>query len=224
MFGSFTARLPRLGTWPRAALVACCLLLALDSAVIAHARTAAPSAVPVVVAARALPAGHRVSPTDIRIVHWPRTVRAAADLRRRADAVGRRLSAALTPGEPVSSTRLIGSDLTAGLPAGQVVTAVQLADPHAGDLLRTGDRVALYAVPRAADDLDPAASTTGPASPASPAADAPQVLAGGLRVLALVPGSDQEGAEIVVAAAPSTAARIAQAAASKTIDAVGEPP
>lgn len=217
MFGSLTARLPRLGTWPRVALIACCLLLALDSAVTAHARDVAPGGVPVVVAARPLPAGHRVGAADIRVARWPPAVRAAADLRRRADAVGRRLSTALAPGEPVSSTRLIGHDLTTALAVGQVAAAVQLADPHAGDLVRPGDRVELYALPRSADGVDPTA-------PAATSEADPRVVASGLRVLAVLPESDQEGTEVVVAATPETAARLARASVSGVIDAVGEPP
>ncbi len=223
MFRSSALRLPRLGRWPRLALAACCLLLAVDSALTAHARSAAPvpATSSVVVAARALPAGHLVSSADVRLAQWPRGIVVAVDLRRRADALGHRVATAVGPGEALSSTRLVGRGLTAGLARGQVAVPVQLADAHAADVLHAGERVDLYALPHDTDGV------AAPDAGAARQADA-TVLATGLAVLAVLPGSDATaepaGVELLVAASQPTALRLTRASVSQSVAAVAEPP
>lgn len=223
MFRSSALRLPRLGRWPRLALAACCVLLAVDSALTEHARSPAPAPAtsPVLVAARALPAGRLLTSVDIRVTQWPRAAVAAVDLRRRADAIGRRIATPVAPGEALSSTRLVGRGLTAGLAQGQVAVAVELGDAHAADVVHAGERVDLYALPRDTDDVG------APDDGAPQQADA-TVLATGLVVLAVLPGADAAaepaGVELVVAASQSTALRLTRASVSQTVAAVAEPP
>jgi pilus assembly protein CpaB len=228
MFGSSALRWPRLGRWPRLALAACCLLLALDSAVTAHAQGSSPGrgSAPVVVAARLLAAGQQVRSGDVRVAHWPRVAVVRGDLRRRADAVGHRVATAVAPGEALSASRLVGRDLTSGMPAGQVAVPVPLGDPRAAELVHAGDRVELYATARAVDGVDPDVdrdvdldSSNAPAT-----GDGAEVLATGLVVVAVLPGSDAAGSELVVAASRTTALRLTRASGSHSIAAVAEPP
>lgn len=217
MFGPLITRLPRLGKWPRLAVAACCMLLALDSAATARARdaSAAKGSVPVVVAAHALAAGRRLTPSDIEVAHWPARSRAGADARRVGAVVGRRLITAIGAGEAISSTRLLGRDLSTGLAAGEVAVPVTVADTHAVDLLHPGDRVELYAIARAADVFDPSAAATGTAT---------MVVGTDLRVLAVLPAGDAGGAELVVAAPRATALRLIHAGVAQALAAVAEPP
>jgi Flp pilus assembly protein CpaB len=220
MFDALRRRLPRIGRWPRLALAASCALLALDSAVSAHGtpakRDRAAPGTPVVVAARDLPAGRRLTNGDITVVRWPAHLVPHSALRDVRSLVGRRLAGGLARREAVTTPRLLGRDLTTGLGPGLVAVPVPLADSHAGDLLHPGDHVDLLAAPRADD---PAAAVGRPVSTASV-----PVAGSHLLVLAVFAASGESGTELVVAADRVTAARITRLGGSQTLAAVGVPP
>jgi pilus assembly protein CpaB len=219
VFDALRHRLPRIGRWPRAALAAACALLALDSAVSARS-TPPPRPHPtvgaaVIVAARDLPAGRRLTDRDVVVARWPRALVPVSAAQRVDTVVGRRLTSALARREAVTRTRLLGRDLTTGLAAGLVAVPVPLADPHAADLLHPGDHVDLLAAPRA-DGID----IVGPRGSSGPVT----VVGSRLLVLAALPGGTASGTELVVAANRQTAVRITQVSGSQTLAGVGVPP
>lgn len=102
--------------------------------------------IPVLVAARDLPAGARVGDSDLRVVRVPPDAvpdRVVLDPVSAASAV---LAGPLGAGEVLTTTRLRGPGLLAGAPSGTVAVSVPLADPSILDSLRAGDRVRLLAV------------------------------------------------------------------------------
>src|SRR3954451_22498433 len=153
MFAALRHRLPRMGRFPRLCAVGICLLLALSSAL--GARRAAPAgrSVPVLVAARDLPAGHTVRAQDVRVARWPPALRPASARASPRDAVGRRLIAPISALEAVTSNRLLGPGLRAGLPARLAPTPVAIDDPTVAEFVHAGDHVALLPTPRPSDGL-----------------------------------------------------------------------
>jgi Flp pilus assembly protein CpaB len=113
-------------------------------AVVAGVRAAAgppPATLPVLVAARDLPAGAQIDAADLE------TVLFAPDSAPEAvvdDPVGEVLAAPLRTGEPVTDVRLVGPELTEGRP-GMVAVPVRLPDPGMVALLDVGDRIDLLA-------------------------------------------------------------------------------
>ncbi len=104
-------------------------------------RSAAPSPAPTVLvslAARDLPAGHRLATDDLRPGPWP--ARAAPQGRLRA-AAGQVLAAPVRAGEPLTDARVIGPGPLAGQAPGTVAVPVRLGDLAAGLLVRAGDHV-----------------------------------------------------------------------------------
>lgn len=210
----------RIGRRTRLLAAGTCLLLALGSA-LGAARTRGPAhapTVPVVVAARALPAGHVLAPRDLAVAHWPPGLRpagAAADPRRLVRA---RLTGPLAAREAVTRGRLLGRDLTAGLAPGTAAVPVTL-DVDVGGLVQAGDRVDLVAVAAGSPDL-----------PGSvPAADRgrPDVVATDALVLASGPATASDGARVtrlVLAADRAIALRIAGLLSTKTFAAVANHP
>src|SRR3954454_10777817 len=197
MFAALRHRLPRMGRFPRLCAVGICLLLALSSALGAR-RAPAGRSVPVLVAARDLPAGHTVRAQDVRVARWPPALRPASARASPRDAVGRRLIAPISALEAVTSNRLLGPGLTAGLPAGLVATPVAIDDPHVAEFVHAGDHVDLLAPPRPSDGLD------------GPAVRPPTVATVARRALVLVSfvGADGLSSEVVLAVARSVAMAI----------------
>ncbi|HET8583909.1 MAG TPA: SAF domain-containing protein [Jatrophihabitans sp.] len=214
MFGSLRHRLPRLGRVPRLCLAGACLLLALLSATGSkHGPAPAPS-VAVLVAARDLPAGHTLARSDVAVGRWPPELRPAGARAAPAEVVGQRLAGPVRVREPITTSRLVGRDLAAGLGAGQVAVPVPLDDPHAADVVHAGDRVQLLETPRPAD--------AGVATPA--AASRVAVVASGALVLAVLPVSGDAGTELVVAADRATAVRITRDRPSQMFAVIVDPP
>ena len=152
-----------------------------------------PARVAVTVAARDLPAGVVLGEGDLRTVGFaPDSVpRGLA-----TDPRGRTLAAPLRGGEPITDLRLVGPALTDGYP-GLAAVPVRLPDAAMADLLRVGDRIDLVSA-------DPqGGGATGVAS------DVP--------VLAIpdaaptAGGTGLTGRLVVVGAAPTDVARIADA-------------
>lgn len=115
------------------------------------------------VAARDLPAGHRLGGGDLRRVSLP--AGAVPDGTLPADATpagaavgaggadgadgadGAVLAAPVRRGEPVTDVRLLGPGLLAGRPPGTVAVTVRVADPAAAVAVRAGSRVDVLALP-----------------------------------------------------------------------------
>ena len=160
--------------------------------------TLAPTPAPmvrVVAAAHDLIPGSPLQAGDLAIVSWPRTVAPAGALRSINDAIGRVLAGPVRTGEALTDVRLVGSSL---LVRGHdlVAAPVRLADQSTAALLHAGDRVDVLAV---RTDQPQGTATT---------------VASGLEVLAVPAAaeSDPDGALVVLAATPETAARLAAAA------------
>lgn len=157
--------------------------------------TPPPVGVPVVVSVRDLPAGHRLSASDLRVDRWPSGVRPASALQDPSRAVDATLGAGLGAGEPVTASRLRGSGLLTGLP-GLVAAHVPLTDPGAAALVHAGDRVDLIASP---------AGTVVGSDVVVLAVDP----ADGGGTSGLVGGASAARPGVVVALAPAVAARVA---------------
>lgn len=160
-----------------------------------HAVTGpAPDTVPVLVAARDLPAGVEIADADLRTVRFaPGSVPAGVA----TDPVGQVLAAPLRTGEPITDLRLVGPELTAGQP-GLVAVPVRLPDPGMVALLDVGDRIDLVAT----DPQDGGASVVADDVPvlAIPAADDVSS-ASGLPGRLVVVGAESEQVESLAAAA-----------------------
>lgn len=102
---------------------------------------APPPGSPVVVATRALSAGARVRAGDVSVRPWAPAQVPSGALTDARQAVGRAAAGPLSPGEAVTPGRLVGPDLLAGRPDGEVLAPVRLADPAVADLLTVGQRV-----------------------------------------------------------------------------------
>lgn len=135
----------RRASWQRAKLrrLLCALLVGVAAwcAVSASLPTHRPIGEPVVVAARDLAAGQRLSAPDLRLSRWPADLRPQAAFSDLDLAVGRTLTGPMSPGEAVSVSRVRGADLLAGLPADLVLAHIMLSDPALAAMLRAGDRV-----------------------------------------------------------------------------------
>jgi Flp pilus assembly protein CpaB len=170
---------------------------------------APPPTVSVLAAARDLSGGSTLRAEDVRSVAvLPGTVPAGA-MRDMSRVIGRVMAGPARAGEVITDVRLVGPSLLDGYGGKLVATPVRIADAEAARLVRTGDAIDVLA--------------------AAPAADAgtaeARLVAAGVRVVvvpaddegALSDGSFGEGAMIVVATTPETAARLASAAVTSRL-------
>lgn len=195
----------------------CCLLLAVGSALAARPapRRGDPGRIQsVVVLTRDLPAGAVLASADVTVASWPVALAPPGALARAEDAVGHRLGGAMGAREPVTRARLIGAELTTGLPSGTAAMTVALASAGAADLVKAGDFVDLLIGP-AGDGL---AGGSGGASQA-------RVVAEQVRVLAVLTGAGPVGqTELAVAVDQATALRLAAVASQPLLAVVRGPP
>lgn len=112
--------------------------------VVAELRPPPSPAVTVLVAARAVPAGTVLAPADVRTATTPVDTAQPGALTSAPDAVGRRVGAALAPGEALTTSRLVPRGSADGLPRGRVALHVVAADPASVDLLAPGVGVRVY--------------------------------------------------------------------------------
>lgn len=103
---------------------------------------AAPSH-PVVVAAHAVGTGGVLGADDLRLARYPDGAVPEGALTTLPAAVGRRVTAGLSPGEPLTAARLLDDDARAA--PGRVALAVRLPDAGLAGLLRPGERIDLLA-------------------------------------------------------------------------------
>lgn len=209
----------RLAGWPRRALAAALLVTAVLVALrpaSSPAGVTPPLGVPVVVVAKDLPAGATLSAADLRTVALPIGVVPAGTVREVGTLLGRIVAGPVRRGEPVTDARLVGPGLTAGLgPRESSAVPVRLADPETAALVRTGDRVDVLGTPIGTVGVD------GEAVAGTPAVE----VATGVRVLAVLRGSEEaDGVVLVVAAAPAAARRLTGAAARHRLTVTVRPP
>ncbi|HJQ43913.1 MAG TPA: SAF domain-containing protein [Jatrophihabitantaceae bacterium] len=215
MFATLRARLPRIGRVPRLLVAGTCLLLALSSALgTKKHRHALATGTRTVVAARDLPAGHVLTRVDLRIARLPTALRPATARGDPAAWVRRRLAGPIHAREVITATRLVSSDLAAGLRGGLVAAAIELDDPRAVDLVRAGNRVDVLEAPRAPDVLDATPVATSRVTTA----------ARDVQVLAVLPARDGGPAELIVAIEPAAVLRITRDRTNHVFTAVVVPP
>ena len=214
---SFSEIAARLRGWPRRVLALACLLLAVVTAL--SARHEKPPVGPdsaVLVAARDLAAGARLSSADVRVQAWPARLRPPAAQSRPAQVVGRRLAGPIRAGEAITGTRLAGSGLTAGLPPTLQAVPIQVTGAASLSLVHVGDSIDLLAGDSVPGDV--------------PASRPARVLAQRVRVLAVaepLPDTSIDGTDgslgLIVAVDRATALRIAAAAGRPVVATVRSP-
>lgn len=161
----------------------------------------AETGIPVLTAARDLPAGVALAAGDLRTTAVPATLVPAGALRASSQVVGRLLAAPLRRGEAVTDIRLAGADLVPPQSTGLVAVPVRIADGASTSLVAPGDHVDVLA-----------------ADAARRGAPVAQVVAADAEVLAVPTAvQDGDGALVVVAATPATAQRMAAAAVSSRL-------
>ncbi|TDD80311.1 flagellar biosynthesis protein FlgA, partial [Actinomadura darangshiensis] len=102
-------------------------------------RPGPPASVRVLAAARDLPAGTALTPSDLRHVNLPPAAVPSGALH--ANTTGRVLAGPMRQGEPLTDARIIGDTLLRGYGPGTVATPVRMADADAARLLHPGDRI-----------------------------------------------------------------------------------
>lgn len=90
-----------------------------------------------------MPAGHIVGISDVQLVAWPADSRPAAASETTDGIVGRRVTAPIQAGEPLTDQRVVGPSLLAATSAGQVAVALPPNPLMSSGLIRPGDRVNL---------------------------------------------------------------------------------
>lgn len=94
-----------------------------------------------VVLARDLPAGASLTSSDVRLETWDPAIGPKQALRSVSAVLGHALSSAGAAGEPVTSSRLVGSSILSRLPRGTLAVHLPLDDAGLSTYLRAGDRV-----------------------------------------------------------------------------------
>jgi Flp pilus assembly protein CpaB len=193
-------------------------------------RSAAPPGVPIPTAARDLPSGATLRPSDVRPVTVPAAAAPAGIVR--SGLAGRVLAGPVRRGEPLTDARLLGGRLLSGYGAGLVAVPLRMADAGSVRLLHPGDRIDVLAAPASlgGEGGGPAPGDlgTGDSGAASPREPPPRArpLAYAVPVIAVpgigaggggtggLDGPVEDGALVVVAARPDLAVTLAAPAAS----------
>lgn len=143
---------------------------------------------PVWVAAHDLAAGHRLAANDLRRAAFPPRSVPASALDDPGRVIGRALILPVGAGQPLSADQVLGRQALAAFP-GRSAVAVRIADRDTARLMRTGDRIDLWATdPRAggpAHLLVADAVTLAQAASADPAGAGNGSATGALVVLAV---------------------------------------
>src|SRR5262245_4477991 len=77
-----------------------------------------PAQAAIVVAARDLPAGRRIGPADVRVLHVPADAAPTGASSRLDAVIGETVAGPMRTGEPVTDRRVMAASLVAGYPAG----------------------------------------------------------------------------------------------------------
>ena len=109
-----------------------------------HLRPDPPATRQITVAARDLPAGHLLTPSDLRTVQVPADLEAFERAADEADLPGRVIATRVDRGEVLSNSRLIARTPGEGLPDGTAPFHVVVSDPRMLDLAGPGQRVRVH--------------------------------------------------------------------------------
>ncbi|MEU8797276.1 RcpC/CpaB family pilus assembly protein [Spirillospora sp. NPDC048819] len=171
-------------------------------------RPGPPPSVRVLAAARDLPAGTALAPTDLHHVNLPPAAVPSGALR---SGTGRTLAAPMREGEPLTDARVVGDGLLRAYGPGTVATPVRIADADAVRLLHPGDHIDVLTTPAPPALPDATAS--------HPRGDA-RVVVSSIPVIT-VPAPDEadsrQGALVVLATTRAQALALAAATAPLTL-------
>jgi Flp pilus assembly protein CpaB len=199
-------------TWHRRLLVAG--LLSASAALAIQAVTPPPPRTEsVLVAAKDLTGGTRLSPDDVRLTGVAPSAVPAGALRGRFTAAGRTLAAPVRKGEVLTDVRLVGRTFLDSYGAARVAAPVRIADAAAVHLVQPGDIVDVLAAGAGADGT--ATAMARPVAEAVPVVTIPSTDGSALRG-----STDEQGALVVVVTSPDTAARLAAAAVTDRLSLV----
>lgn len=164
----------------------------------------AADAVPVLVAARELPVGHRLTAGDVQVRDLPAQAVPTGALTDSGTVLDGRVVAPLAEGEPVTSLDLRTSALLAGQPAGTLAVFLPLAEPAVAAALGAADRVDVHS------PVDGSVVVDGALVLRTDAGEPPGVWLAvdpaGARALAAARGADPVGTALQVALRPRSAA------------------
>ncbi len=148
VLGAVTSR-SRRARWRRTRLrqVLCAFLTALGVWVLGSTLLPADAGggEPVLVVARAVPLGARVSLEDVRVERRPESQRPTETLTSVEQALGHVAAGALAEGELLTAARFQGPSQLSGMPSGQVAVSLPLVDPGLLTTLRPADVVEVLA-------------------------------------------------------------------------------
>ena len=133
----------RFGGWlSRNRRLAVALLLCAAAAITVHQLTPAPvHTVTALAAARDLPAGSAMGPSDLAHVQVPPDMMAAGFLDEESELAGKQLAAPLRKGQLLTDAQLLGPGLLAGTPPGSAAVPLRMADPSSIQLVSPGQLV-----------------------------------------------------------------------------------
>ncbi|POH57611.1 flagellar biosynthesis protein FlgA [Arthrobacter glacialis] len=198
----------------RRRLVAALLLCAAAAIAVEQLTPASPPTTTVLLAARDLPAGHVLSPSDLgQSAVSPAMVPDGSLLPESVLSpengtttawTGRQLSGPVRRGEVLTDASLLGNELLVGAPPGSQAVPVRLSDPTTVTLLRQGQLVTVV--------LSSSAGLDGPVTNEVLASDVPVLWTPALAPQSggLLPAQENEGI-VVVAASPEQAVPLAGA-------------
>ncbi|RKQ36878.1 Flp pilus assembly protein CpaB [Kocuria tytonis] len=159
---------------------------------------------PVVTAVRDVPAGRSLAPGDLTVSRFPVALVPATAYTAPEDLGGQTTTVALTAGQPVTSSAVLGPGVLTGQPSGTTAATVRVSDPAVLRHVRPGDAVDVV---HHTDDARSAPGRTAAravtvlwASTAAPAGES-SILSSG--------GADGDSGLVVLAAPRNTAAELA---------------
>lgn len=141
---AFVSDLRRTVLSHRRLLAALCAFVAVASS-LQVLRPDPPETVTVVVAARDLAAGRRLSPADLTTAELPPDVSPQAALTGVRSARGQTLAAPVRSGEVMTDRRLVQPSLLEGYPPGSMLASIRVTDAASLTGVRVGDRVNVVA-------------------------------------------------------------------------------
>lgn len=122
-------------------LVAAALCAAALALVVLRLAPPGTQTAPVVTAARDVPAGQPLTAEDLTLVEFPAALVPAGAFASVTEADGETTTAALTPGQPVTSAAVLGPGVLTGQPPGTTAATVRVSDPAVLRHVRPGDAV-----------------------------------------------------------------------------------
>jgi Flp pilus assembly protein CpaB len=166
-------------------------------------RPTIPATVPMVVASRPLPAGHVLRASDLRAVEQLAAAAAPTTSARIEPLLGARLALPIGPGEPLTTTHLATTGLSAPHGQGLVAVPVRVHERATARLVSPGDRIDVLLVRPAPGSRDSPDLAQLAAEPVAEQA-----------VVAVVPRQSAADTALLILAVPAdTAARLASAEA-----------